>query len=115
MRAFVIHLLLIAGRADRVCHRSDGDKSQRAKREPATRGGRSRGLFAGKAVLREIRSGCVGAVPGHRRRTREVMLMIAQRQGLVPSEQDAEGGEPAVEESRDERRFASSNVRGNRC
>jgi len=41
--------------------------------------------------------------------------MIAQRQGLVPSEQDAEGGEPAVEESRDERRFASSNVRGNRC
>ena len=30
------------------------------------------------------------------RRMQAVMLMIAQRQGLVPSEQDAEGGEPAA-------------------
>ena len=33
------------------------------------------------------------------RRMQEVMLMIARRQGLVPEED--EGGEPAVEESRD--------------
>src|SRR6266436_402091 len=48
------------------------------------------------------------------RRMQEVMTMIAVRQGLIP-EEDAEGIEPAVEESRDGRRFASSNVRGNRC
>ena len=44
----------------------------------------------------------------------EVMLMIAQRQGLMPLEEGDETSEPAVE-IRDERRFASSNVRGNRC
>jgi hypothetical protein len=42
-----------------------------------------------------------------------VMLMIARREGLLPEEED-EAVEPAVE-SRDERRFASSHVRGNRC
>jgi hypothetical protein len=48
------------------------------------------------------------------RRMQEVMLLIARRQGLVP-EEDAEGVEPIVEENRDERRIASSHVRGNRC
>ena len=48
------------------------------------------------------------------RRMQEVMMMIAQRQGLIP-EEDAEAVEPAVEESRDGRRFESSHVRGNRC
>jgi hypothetical protein len=46
------------------------------------------------------------------RRMQEVMLMIARRQGLMP-EEDAEGVEPAVEESRDGRRFEPSHVRGN--
>ena len=32
-----------------------------------------------------------------------------------PGKEDAEGGEPAVEESRDGRRFESSHIRGNRC
>ena len=44
----------------------------------------------------------------------EVKLMIAQCQGLMPLEEGDEASEPAVE-SRDERRFESSNVRGNRC
>jgi hypothetical protein len=44
----------------------------------------------------------------------EVMLMIARRQGLMPLEEGDEASEPAVE-SRDERRFESSHVRGNRC
>src|ERR1700726_2082384 len=48
------------------------------------------------------------------RQMRDVMLMIARRQGPMSPEED-EAVEPAVEESRDERRFASSNVRGNRC
>src|ERR1700738_1342980 len=48
------------------------------------------------------------------RRMQEVMLMIARRQGLIP-EEDAEGVEPAVEESRAGRRFEPSHVRGNRC
>ena len=43
-----------------------------------------------------------------------VMLMIARREGLIPQEED-EAVELVVQESRDERRFASSNVRGNRC
>jgi hypothetical protein len=48
------------------------------------------------------------------RRMQDVLVMIAERQGLTP-EEDAEGVELAVEESRDERRIASSHVRGNRC
>jgi hypothetical protein len=48
------------------------------------------------------------------RRMQEVMLMIARRQGLMPLEEGDEASEPAVE-SRDERRFESSHVRGNRC
>jgi hypothetical protein len=48
------------------------------------------------------------------RRMQEVMMMIARRQGLMPPE-EGEAVEPAVEESRDGRRIASSHVRGNRC
>jgi hypothetical protein len=48
------------------------------------------------------------------KRMQEVMLMIARRQGLMPEEED-EAVEPAVEESRDGRRFESSHIRGNRC
>src|SRR6266478_5731245 len=48
------------------------------------------------------------------RQMQAVMQMIARRQGLLP-EEDARGGEPAVEESRDGRRFESSHIRGNRC
>jgi hypothetical protein len=48
------------------------------------------------------------------RRMQEVMLMIAQRQGMRPPEEGAAVG-PAVEESRDGRRIASSHIRGNRC
>src|SRR5258707_11600780 len=39
--AFEENRALIVGRADRACHRGDGDKGQRAEREPATRGGRA--------------------------------------------------------------------------
>src|ERR1700724_2385715 len=48
------------------------------------------------------------------RRMQEVMLMIAERQGMKPPE-EGEAVEPAVEESRDGRRIASSHVRVNRC
>ena len=49
------------------------------------------------------------------RRMQEVMMMIAVRQGLVPPEAIENAVEPAVEESRDGRRFESSHIRGNRC
>jgi hypothetical protein len=42
-----------------------------------------------------------------------VMLMIARREGLLPEEEGDEASEPAVE-SRDERPFTASHVRGNR-
>ena len=48
------------------------------------------------------------------RQVQAVMKMIAKRQGSLPPEEGDEASEPAVE-IRDERRFASSNVRGNRC
>ena len=48
------------------------------------------------------------------RRMQEVMMMIAERQGMRPPE-EGEAVEPAVEESRDGRRFESSHIRGNRC
>ena len=48
------------------------------------------------------------------RQMQAVMLMIARRQAQLPEEED-EAVEPAVEESRDGRRFESSHVRGNRC
>jgi hypothetical protein len=43
------------------------------------------------------------------------MTLIAVRQGLLPPEAIENAVEPTVEEGRDERRFASSHVRGNRC
>jgi hypothetical protein len=48
------------------------------------------------------------------RQMQAVMTMIARRQGLLPPEEGDEASEPAVE-IRDERRFSSSHVRGNRC
>src|SRR5712671_5688533 len=47
------------------------------------------------------------------RQMQAVMTMIAVRQGLLPPE-EGEAVEPAVEESRDGRRIASSHIRGNR-
>jgi hypothetical protein len=49
------------------------------------------------------------------RQMQAVMQMIAIRQGLLPPEEGDEAVEPTVEDKPDGRRFASSNVRGNRC
>ncbi len=48
------------------------------------------------------------------RQMQAVMKMIAIRQGLLLPEEGDEAVEPAVEESRDGRRIASSHIRGNR-